>query len=82
MAGAEQGQVRQRREVIPTNAFMKITFHTITAVLLLTLSAMAEPFLEVRTERQRAIIDAQFHQEVSPLDERHHNETKVTHDKI
>lgn len=38
---------------------MKTTFHTITALLLLTLSAMAGPFLKVRTEKQRAIIDAQ-----------------------
>ena len=38
---------------------MKITFHTITALFLLTLSALAGPFLKVRTEKQRAIIDAQ-----------------------
>ncbi|MBI1839757.1 MAG: hypothetical protein HYR88_02755 [Verrucomicrobia bacterium] len=38
---------------------MKATIHTITTLLLLTLSAMAGPFLKVRTERQRAIIDAQ-----------------------
>jgi hypothetical protein len=40
---------------------MKITLHTITALLLLTLPAMAGPFLKVRTEKQRAIIEAQVH---------------------
>lgn len=38
---------------------MKTTFHTITALILLALSAMAGPLLKVRTEKQRAIIDAQ-----------------------
>ncbi len=58
MAG-DQGKVQERREVIPINAIMKTTFHIITALLLLTLSATAGPFLKVRTEKQRAIIDAQ-----------------------
>ena len=38
---------------------MKAKIHSITALFLLTLSAMAGPFLNVRTEKQRAIIDAQ-----------------------
>lgn len=59
MAGEAQGQVRERREVITTNAFMKIPFHTITALLLLSHSVIAGPLLKVRTEKQRAVIQAQ-----------------------
>ncbi len=35
--------------------------HTITVLLLMALSAMAGPFLKVRTEKQRAVIEAQVH---------------------